>query len=188
MHRNIGPSFLRHSSYVGFDVLAVSLLINCPFTPFAYCQLNRNLTYDPVECNLLPPHAREVLGTACHTCKKRKRKCDQARPCCSPCQQRGATCGGYETQLCWGSGLASRGRFTGATLPLKDAIPLKPRGRKRDREREQEHHHQELARPLEYGYEDEAGLRTNTDNDGGSQLAFLSLHTRLLRWSTDPIQ
>ncbi|KAH8760569.1 hypothetical protein F5883DRAFT_619221 [Diaporthe sp. PMI_573] len=45
---------------------------------------------------------------------------------------RGVVCGGYETQLRWGTGIASRGQFTGASAPLEDAISQRPKGRRRD--------------------------------------------------------
>ncbi|PSN69527.1 hypothetical protein BS50DRAFT_489322 [Corynespora cassiicola Philippines] len=43
----------------------------------------------------------------CHTCKKRKRKCDETRPECRACQSRGNTCGGYDLQLRWNSSYPS---------------------------------------------------------------------------------
>lgn len=39
-------------------------------------------------------------------------------------------------RLRWGSGIASRGRFTGADKPLDENIPARPRGRRRDLNRE----------------------------------------------------
>ncbi len=106
------------------------------------------------------------LGTrrsrgGCKTCKKRKRKCDEKRPFCTQCQRIGTTCGGYEIQLRWGTGIASRCRFTGAALPLKDATPLKPTGRKRDRERK--FHRQALEESHVYGHEDEAEVEARND-------------------------
>lgn len=68
----------------------------------------------------------------CWTCKRRRRRCDNAHPKCENCVQRGVECEGYELRLRWGSGIASRGRFTGADKPLEDNVPPRPRGRKRD--------------------------------------------------------
>ncbi|KAF4498555.1 Transcriptional regulatory pro-1 [Fusarium agapanthi] len=53
----------------------------------------------------------------CLNCKARKRKCDQARPGCHACSQRGMRCQGYSTPLRWVNGVASRGRFAGASVP-----------------------------------------------------------------------
>ncbi|KAF5555085.1 transcriptional regulatory protein pro-1 [Fusarium napiforme] len=53
----------------------------------------------------------------CLNCKARKRKCDQARPECRACSQRGMRCQGYSTPLRWVNGVASRGRFAGASVP-----------------------------------------------------------------------
>lgn len=39
-------------------------------------------------------------------------------------------------RLRWGSGIASRGRFTGADKPLDENVPTRPRGRRRDLNRE----------------------------------------------------
>lgn len=77
-----------------------------------------------------PPQRSRV---ACATCRSRRRKCDETHPACLACRSRGVACGGYETQLRWGSGIASRGQFTGASAPLEDAIPQRPKGRQRDR-------------------------------------------------------
>jgi hypothetical protein len=43
----------------------------------------------------------------CHNCKRRKRKCDEARPQCLACQSRGDTCAGYNLQLKWNSSRVS---------------------------------------------------------------------------------
>ncbi|KAH6963335.1 hypothetical protein DER45DRAFT_552814 [Fusarium avenaceum] len=59
----------------------------------------------------------------CLNCKARKRKCDQARPECQACAQRGMTCQGYSTPLRWVNGVASRGRFAGASVPDASLVP-----------------------------------------------------------------
>ncbi|KAJ6044886.1 hypothetical protein N7499_007390 [Penicillium canescens] len=72
----------------------------------------------------------------CWTCKRRRRRCDNARPTCQNCAERGVVCEGYEVRLRWGSGIASRGYFTGAAKPVKGSAPSRPRGRQRDLSRE----------------------------------------------------
>ncbi|SPJ78591.1 uncharacterized protein FTOL_06980 [Fusarium torulosum] len=59
----------------------------------------------------------------CLNCKARKRKCDQARPECQACAQRGMRCQGYSTPLRWVNGVASRGRFAGASIPDASLVP-----------------------------------------------------------------
>ncbi|KAL2808277.1 C6 finger domain protein [Aspergillus granulosus] len=71
----------------------------------------------------------------CWTCKVKHRKCDRARPACRTCDERGVLCEGYEVRLRWGSGVASRGRFTGAEAPTESSISPKVKGRWRDRAR-----------------------------------------------------
>lgn len=53
----------------------------------------------------------------CLNCKRRKRKCDETRPGCQACEKRGIICEGYATPLRWANGIASRGRFAGASAP-----------------------------------------------------------------------
>ncbi|KAJ6104531.1 hypothetical protein N7523_010851 [Penicillium sp. IBT 18751x] len=72
----------------------------------------------------------------CWTCKRRRRRCDNTHPACQNCAQRGVDCEGYEVRLRWGSGIASRGRFTGADKPLDENVPARPKGRRRDLSRE----------------------------------------------------
>ncbi|KAL2867092.1 Zn(II)2Cys6 transcription factor [Aspergillus lucknowensis] len=72
---------------------------------------------------------------SCWTCKSRRRKCDRAHPTCRSCDQRGIVCEGYEVRLRWGSGIASRGAFTGAEKPVRESVVPKEKGRRRDRER-----------------------------------------------------
>ncbi|OQD84206.1 hypothetical protein PENANT_c013G01486 [Penicillium antarcticum] len=59
----------------------------------------------------------------CWTCKRRRRRCDNARPNCQNCAERGVACEGYEVRLRWGSGIASRGHLTGADTPIKGSAP-----------------------------------------------------------------
>ncbi|KAJ5824139.1 hypothetical protein N7447_006479 [Penicillium robsamsonii] len=72
----------------------------------------------------------------CWTCKRRRRRCDNARPSCKNCSERGAACEGYEIRLRWNTGIASRGQFTGADKPVKSSVPPRQRGRQRDLSRE----------------------------------------------------
>ncbi|KAJ5376804.1 hypothetical protein N7509_013690 [Penicillium cosmopolitanum] len=72
----------------------------------------------------------------CWTCKRRRRRCDNTRPTCQGCARRGVECEGYEVRLRWGSGIASRGRYTGADKPLEESVPPRPKGRQRDLIRE----------------------------------------------------
>lgn len=82
---------------------------------------------------------RKRTRDGCWTCKLRHQKCDGARPRCANCQQIGRECGGFEVRLQWGNGVASRGRLTGAALPvLAKADSQRPvrRGRQRDAQKE----------------------------------------------------
>ncbi|PYI10913.1 C6 finger domain protein [Aspergillus sclerotiicarbonarius CBS 121057] len=92
------------------------------------------------------PNRRTHQG--CWTCKTRRRKCDRARPTCQACAERGLACEGYEVRLQWGTGIASRGRFTGADAPLQSSIPPRVHGRQRDRSRERRRQLQVVAAPL----------------------------------------
>ncbi|KAI9040533.1 Zn(II)2Cys6 transcription factor [Aspergillus affinis] len=79
---------------------------------------------------------RQRSHDGCWTCKARRRKCDRARPTCRACHERGIHCEGYEVRLRWGSGIASRGRFTGAGEPVVASVPVRAKGRRRDLSRE----------------------------------------------------
>ncbi|KAJ9426123.1 amidohydrolase family-domain-containing protein [Fusarium oxysporum] len=67
--------------------------------------------------------------TGCSTCKRRHRKCDETKPTCLECQKNNLTCEGYALKLQWDVGVASRGKLTGASLPVLGA------GNERKRER-----------------------------------------------------
>lgn len=64
--------------------------------------------------------------SGCLTCKRRHRKCDETRPDCLQCLGQGIQCEGYNVVLRWDTGIASRGRLTGASTPA-DAPPTKRR-------------------------------------------------------------
>jgi hypothetical protein len=54
----------------------------------------------------------------CTTCKRRHRKCDETKPACLECQKYKLQCDGYAIKLQWDVGVASRGKLTGAALPV----------------------------------------------------------------------
>lgn len=60
----------------------------------------------------------------CFTCSRRSAKCDRRRPYCSQCLEISNECSGYKTQLTWGVGVASRGKFRGLSLPIAEAPPV----------------------------------------------------------------
>ncbi|KAL0944987.1 uncharacterized protein CTRU02_202874 [Colletotrichum truncatum] len=60
--------------------------------------------------------------SGCTNCKRRKRKCDEVRPECGLCRRRGIKCDGYVATVRWANGVASRGQFSGATIPDKAAL------------------------------------------------------------------
>ncbi|EHA47559.1 pathway-specific nitrogen regulator [Pyricularia oryzae 70-15] len=43
----------------------------------------------------LPPSKRRRVNAACYTCRRRKTRCDGARPTCSTCTKNGHSCRGY---------------------------------------------------------------------------------------------
>lgn len=64
------------------------------------------------------PSSKKRSHSGCWTCRRRHRKCDGGRPNCRVCVERNIPCEGYQVRLRWGTGIASRGRFTGAEKPL----------------------------------------------------------------------
>ncbi|KEQ99490.1 hypothetical protein AUEXF2481DRAFT_179909 [Aureobasidium subglaciale EXF-2481] len=52
-------------------------------------------------------HKRSKTG--CKTCRRRKKKCDEARPGCQNCAKNNILCGGYETRKPWRKGARSKG-------------------------------------------------------------------------------
>lgn len=68
-------------------------------------------------------HSRHRSHKGCWTCKRKRIQCDETRPGCRRCAERGLTCEGYEIRLRWGAGIASRGRFSGADKPVQESIP-----------------------------------------------------------------
>ncbi|CEJ82076.1 Putative C6 zinc finger domain protein [[Torrubiella] hemipterigena] len=53
------------------------------------------------------PKARRGVKTGCVTCRKRKIKCDEAKPACQKCTASGRTCDGYDSMF----------RFVGVAAP-----------------------------------------------------------------------
>lgn len=98
----------------------------------------------------------------CWTCKATKRKCDGQRPKCKNCQKRGYECEGYDVRLRWGTGIASRGRFTGADRPVNGSIPQRPKGRRRDLSRERKRT-QQLGTELEVHHRSQSSCDSMTD-------------------------
>ncbi|KAH7177260.1 amidohydrolase family-domain-containing protein [Fusarium sp. MPI-SDFR-AT-0072] len=72
---------------------------------------------------------RVYKKTGCSTCKRRHRKCDETKPTCLECQKNNLTCEGYALRLQWDIGVASRGKLTGASLPVLGAGNERKRGR-----------------------------------------------------------
>ncbi|KAH0843379.1 hypothetical protein AYO21_09937 [Fonsecaea monophora] len=62
---------------------------------------------------------KELIG--CHNCSRRRIKCDQSRPKCNKCLRKGLDCPGYGIRYRFNDGIASRGRFTGRTIPIDQA-------------------------------------------------------------------
>jgi hypothetical protein len=129
---------LLHMSYPPFcfaahqpQPLRTLLHYACTLAGYPAWTIEPARTSDARPRQMASPPTRRSRG-ACATCKSRRRKCDETHPACIACSSRGVTCGGYETRLRWGTGIASRGQFTGASAPLVDAIPQRPRGRRRD--------------------------------------------------------
>jgi hypothetical protein len=63
-------------------------------------------------------------GPACLTCREKCRKCDRARPNCHRCISKGLVCGGYPEQFRF-CGIASRGKWKGARIPVNAQRPRK---------------------------------------------------------------
>ncbi|KAL2826625.1 fungal-specific transcription factor domain-containing protein [Aspergillus cavernicola] len=50
---------------------------------------------------LIRPRKRTKTFTGCWTCRSRKIKCDEAKPSCHQCDEKGLACEGYSTRLQW---------------------------------------------------------------------------------------
>ncbi|PHH61447.1 hypothetical protein CDD81_355 [Ophiocordyceps australis] len=64
--------------------------------------------------------AARALGPrkGCHTCNKRRIRCDLTEPRCKKCDNKGLECPGYGPRLRWAGGVAVRGRLKGHKVPL----------------------------------------------------------------------
>ncbi|KAJ5474703.1 hypothetical protein N7475_004269 [Penicillium sp. IBT 31633x] len=76
----------------------------------------------PTDKRRSPAH-RHRSFKGCWTCKKKRIQCDEVRPACGKCSSRGIICEGYEVRLRWGTGIASRGKYSGAEKPVEEYIP-----------------------------------------------------------------
>ncbi|CEN61042.1 hypothetical protein ASPCAL07710 [Aspergillus calidoustus] len=63
--------------------------------------------------------------TACHTCRRRRLRCDEAKPHCQRCAAEGVECLGYGKMILWVDGVASRGKLMGKTF---NTTSLSPKG------------------------------------------------------------
>lgn len=66
----------------------------------------------------------------CHTCRRRRLKCDRTFPKCHKCIQMGQECLGYQGLFLWNKGVASRGKMMGKMfeeIEHKKSKHLRPR-------------------------------------------------------------
>lgn len=80
------------------------------------------------------PRQRSFRG--CLTCRRRRRKCDEERPTCRMCRENARECEGYQLNLTWDVGIASRGKFQGASEPRKELAKSEAQGRIRDKRKQ----------------------------------------------------
>ncbi|KAH9205544.1 hypothetical protein DL95DRAFT_439113 [Leptodontidium sp. 2 PMI_412] len=66
-------------------------------------------------------------SNGCHTCRKRRIKCDEAKPKCHRCEKSGYTCAGYERPL--NIRIAVFSATTGASNVGKTAVTLSPKNK-----------------------------------------------------------
>ncbi|KAL3451501.1 fungal-specific transcription factor domain-containing protein [Aspergillus insuetus] len=60
--------------------------------------------------------------TACHTCRRRRLRCDEAKPHCQRCAAEGVECLGYGKMILWVDGVASRGKMMGKSFSEESII------------------------------------------------------------------
>ncbi|TGZ80137.1 hypothetical protein EX30DRAFT_61584 [Ascodesmis nigricans] len=76
----------------------------------------------------LPKTSRARTKTGCLTCRKRKKKCDEAKPGCENCHKNSVVCEGYADKTVWQPGKKRRGsndlRFSLINLPTTVERPL----------------------------------------------------------------
>ncbi|KAF9894876.1 hypothetical protein FE257_004497 [Aspergillus nanangensis] len=64
----------------------------------------------------------------CHTCRRRRVKCDRSLTSCKRCLTDGLECQGYGKLFLWNQGVASRGKMMGKTFDLPPSRPAKVSG------------------------------------------------------------
>ncbi|KAL4892382.1 fungal-specific transcription factor domain-containing protein [Aspergillus ambiguus] len=76
-----------------------------------------------VRIDKLPPD-RKTSSKDCHSCYRRRIRCDRSLPKCRKCMIRGLSCPGFgRIQLKWDQGVASRGVFAGRRTPVRQKAP-----------------------------------------------------------------
>ncbi|KAL4899494.1 fungal-specific transcription factor domain-containing protein [Aspergillus multicolor] len=73
-----------------------------------------------------------TLEKPCHTCRRRRVKCDQAKPHCRKCVSNDLECLGYGKLILFVGGVASRGKMMGKTFSEKSSgvpVEAKPASR-----------------------------------------------------------
>ncbi|KAL2848418.1 fungal-specific transcription factor domain-containing protein [Aspergillus pseudoustus] len=64
---------------------------------------------------------------ACHTCRRRRLRCDEAKPLCQRCSADGIECQGYGNLILWVDGIASRGKMMGKSYNVAQSTPAAAR-------------------------------------------------------------
>ncbi|KAG6103650.1 hypothetical protein E4U31_002642 [Claviceps sp. LM219 group G6] len=88
--------------------------------------------------------------------------------------QKGFKCEGYEMRLKWGTGIASRGRFAGASQPVEAAIPPRVKGRHRDLLREERRREAAAREASAAGFDARDAARAAMSSDSESSPSHLS--------------
>ncbi|KAG6049460.1 hypothetical protein E4U39_006063 [Claviceps sp. Clav50 group G5] len=88
--------------------------------------------------------------------------------------QKGFKCEGYEMRLKWGTGIASRGRFAGASQPVEAAILPRVKGRHRDLLREERRREAAAREASASGFDARDAARAAMSSDSESSPSHLS--------------
>ncbi|RAH70036.1 Zn(II)2Cys6 transcription factor [Aspergillus aculeatinus CBS 121060] len=64
------------------------------------------------------------MPSACHTCRRRRVKCDFRTPKCGRCEKSGVECLGYGKLITWVQGVASRGKMMGKSYKPSSTPPV----------------------------------------------------------------
>ncbi|KAF2492503.1 hypothetical protein BU16DRAFT_424686, partial [Lophium mytilinum] len=67
----------------------------------------------------------ERAAANCHSCRRRRVKCDRLLPQCQKCSVAGLKCMGYGRLILWNTGVASRGKLMGKTFEDPSASGMK---------------------------------------------------------------